>query len=156
MPRRLIFPLFLASLLWMGCSSEPAPGSGGEIFVRYCATCHQPDGSGVEGAFPSLHQTEWTEGDKGRLIRLVLYGMQGPIEVNGAEYNNVMTPHGFLTDEQVAAVLTFVRSNFGNDAEAVTPDEVARVRAAEGDRDLYESSRLYYRIGIPEADSTAN
>lgn len=110
----------------------------------------------MEGAFPTLHQTEWTEGDKGRLIRLVLFGMQGPIEIKGASYNNVMTPHGFLTDEQVAAVLTFVRSNFDNEADAVTAEEVARVRAAEGEHDLYESSRLYYQIGIPEADSTSN
>ena len=79
--------------------------------MRYCATCHQPDGSGVEGAFPSLHQTEWTEGDRGRLIRLVLYGMQGPIEVNGAVYNNVMTPHGFLTDEQVAGLKDMMIAN---------------------------------------------
>lgn len=156
MLRNSLFSLFMGGVLWIGCSSEPVPGSGADIFAKYCATCHQPDGAGVEGAFPPLRQTEWTEGDKGRLIRLVLYGMQGPIEIDGAQYNNVMTPHGFLTDEQVAAVLTFVRSNFGNDADAVTADEVARVRAAEGDHDLFESTRLYYRIGIPEADSTAN
>lgn len=154
--RNSLFVVFLALAVWVGCSSKPVPGSGGDIFAKYCATCHQPDGMGVEGAFPPLHQTEWTEGDKGRLIRLVLYGMQGPIEINGAHYNNVMTPHGFLTDEQLAAVLTFVRSNFDNDADAVTAEEVARVRAAEGDHELFESSRLYYRIGIPEADSTAN
>lgn len=156
MIRNSVFILLLGLALCTGCASEPAPGSGADIFAKYCATCHQADGAGVEGAFPPLRQTEWTEGDKGRLVRLVLYGMQGPIEIGGTDYNNVMTPHGFLTDEQVAAVLTFVRSNFGNDADAVTADEVARVRAAEGDRDLYESSRLYYRIGIPDADSTAN
>lgn len=132
------------------CSSEPASGSGQELFQRYCATCHQPDARGVEGAFPPLRQTEWVLGDKGRFIRLVLYGMQGPIEVQGETYNNVMTPHGFLSDEQVASVLTYVRSNFGNDADAVSADEVRRVREAEGDRDLYQASRLQFRIGIPE------
>jgi len=149
------FLLLAAGSVATGCSSEPAPGSGGEIYARYCATCHQSDGNGIERAFPTLRGTEWANGDKGRLIRLVLYGMQGPIEVKGETYNNVMTPHGFLTDDQVAAVLTFVRSNFDNDADEVFPDEVARVRAAEGDRDLFRSERLQYRIGIPEADSTA-
>lgn len=138
--------------LWSACSSEPVSGSGQELFQRYCATCHQPDANGVEGAFPPLRQTEWVLGDKGRIIRLVLYGMQGPIEVKGVSYNNVMTPHGFLTDEQVASVLTYVRSNFGNDADAVLADEVTRVRAAEGERDLFQSSRLRFRIGIPEAE----
>lgn len=156
MLRNSFFALILGLAFVAGCASEPAPDSGEAIFAKYCATCHQADGAGVEGAFPTLHQTEWTEGDKGRLIRLVLFGMQGPIEIKGVSYNNVMTPHGFLTDEQVAAVLTFVRSNFENDADAVTAEEVALVRAAEGDHELYESSRLYYRIGIPEADSTAN
>lgn len=151
----LLLGAFILIALGSGCSSTPAPGSGGEIFARYCATCHQPDGNGVEGAFPPLSDSEWVQGDKGRIIRLVLYGMQGPIEIKGNTYNNVMTPHGFLTDEQVAAVLTYVRSSFGNDADAVTADEVARVRAAEGDRGLYHSTRLQYRFGIPEPDTTA-
>lgn len=151
----ILFGLLSAGSLLAGCSNEPPPGSGAEIYARYCATCHQADGNGIEGAFPPLTGTEWANGDKGRLIRLVLYGMQGPIEVGGKSYNNVMTPHGFLTDEQVAAVLTFVRSSFENDAEAVTADEVARVRAAEGDRGLFRSERLQFRIGIPAADSSS-
>lgn len=150
------FLLVAAGSIAVGCTSEPAPGSGAEIYTRYCATCHQGDGNGIERAFPPIRGTEWANGDKGRLIRLVLYGMQGPIEVEGEMYNNVMTPHGFLTDEQVAAVLTFVRSNFDNDADAVLPEEVARVRAAEGDRGLFRSERLQYRIGIPEPDTTAS
>lgn len=151
----LMVMLFTGSII-AGCSSTPAPGSGAEIYTRYCATCHMGDGNGIENAFPPIRETEWANGDKGRLIRLVLYGMQGPIEVKGQTYNNVMTPHGFLTDEQVAAVLTFVRSNFGNDADAVVADEVARVRAVEGDRDLFRSQRLLYRFGIPEPDSTSS
>ena len=150
------FLLLAAGSVATGCSSEPAPGSGAEIYARYCATCHQPDGNGIERAFPPIRGTEWANGDKGRLIRLVLYGMQGPIEVKGETYNNVMTPHGFLTDEQVAAVLTFVRSSFDNDADEVLPEEVARVRAAEGDRGLFRSERLQYRIGIPDADTPSS
>lgn len=147
------FTALLIGSFSTGCGSETAPGSGAEIYTRYCATCHQGDGNGIENAFPPIRETEWANGDKGRLIRLVLYGMQGPIEVKGVTYNNVMTPHGFLTDDQVAAVLTYVRSNFGNDAEEVFADEVARVRAAEGERDLYRSERLIYRIGVPPASS---
>ena len=154
LPGIMLIVMLLGGSIAAGCNSKPAPGSGQEIYTRYCATCHMGDGNGIENAFPPIRETEWSNGDKGRLIRLVLYGMQGPIEVKGKSYNNVMTPHNFLTDEQVAAVLTYVRSNFGNDADAVVAEEVSRVRAAEGDRGLYRSERLVYRIGIPEPDST--
>jgi mono/diheme cytochrome c family protein len=138
-----------------GCQPQPTPVTGQQIYTRYCAQCHQAEGNGIERAFPPIRGTEWVNGDKGRLIRLVLYGMQGPIEVQGQTYNNAMTPHGFLTDEQVAAVLTFVRSSFENDADPVLPDEVARVRAAEGERGLFLASDLQNRLGIPDMDSTA-
>jgi len=154
-PGIVLMVMLMAGSIAIGCTSAPAPGSGAEIYTRYCATCHQGDGNGIENAFPPIRETEWANGDKGRLIRLVLYGMQGPIEVKGQSYNNVMTPHAFLTDEQVAAVLTYVRTNFGNDSDAVLADEVARVRAAEGDRGLYRSERLTNRIGIPQPDSSA-
>ncbi len=147
------FVVLVSGSVFAGCATAPAPDSGQAIYTRYCATCHQGDGNGIENAFPPIRETEWANGDKGRLIRLVLYGMQGPIEVKGKTYNNAMTPHGFLSDEQVAAVLTFVRSSFGNDADAVMPDEVARVRAQEGERGLFLSQELMTRTGIPEADS---
>jgi len=147
--RFVLTAAFAVVVCLIGCSDAPAPGSGAEIYTRYCATCHQDDGLGIERAFPPLAQTEWTLGDEGRLIRLVLFGMQGPIEVNGKPYNNAMTPHSFLTDEQVADVLTFVRSSFGNDAPAVSADNVAAIRAAEGDRGMYVSTELLTSTGIP-------
>ncbi|MEO0640706.1 MAG: cytochrome c, partial [Bacteroidota bacterium] len=67
-------------------------------------------------------------GDKERLIGVLLNGMQGEIEVNGETYNNVMASYATLKDEEIAAVLTYVRSNFGNEASAVTASEVAAVR----------------------------
>jgi len=138
-----------------GCQpqSVPATATGQEIYTQYCAQCHQADGNGIERAFPPLRGTDWVNGDKGRLIRLVLYGMSGPIEVNGERYNNAMTPHGFLSDEQVAAVLTFVRSSFENTADAVTADEVTRVRMSEGERGLFQADELTHLLGIPDPDT---
>ena len=103
---------------------------GKTVYGQYCVACHQVDGNGVAGAFPPLTKSEWIEGDKTRLIGLVLNGMQGPITVKGEEYNNVMPPHGFLTDEDIAATLTYVRQAFGNDASEITTAEVAEVRAS--------------------------
>ena len=106
---------------------------GKTVYGQYCIACHQADGKGVAGAFPPLTQTEWVEGDKTELISLVINGMQGPITVKGEQYNNVMPPHGFLSDEDIAAVLTYVRQSFGNNASEITIAEVVEVRAsAEG------------------------
>ncbi|MFP4091176.1 MAG: c-type cytochrome, partial [Cyclobacteriaceae bacterium] len=80
------------------------------------------------GAFPPLKETDWVQGDKEKLISIVLNGLQGPITVNGEQYNNVMTPHNFLSDDEVAAVLTFVRNSFGNNASEVMAEEVAALR----------------------------
>jgi mono/diheme cytochrome c family protein len=75
--------------------------------------------------------------------------MQGPITVHGQEYNNVMTPHAFLTDEQIANVLTYVRSSFGNDATPISADQVSRVRAANTHEGLWLASELERTLGIP-------
>ncbi|MFP4092968.1 MAG: c-type cytochrome [Cyclobacteriaceae bacterium] len=102
--------------------------AGQTVYNSYCIACHQKDGSGVPGAFPPLKETDWVQGDKEKLISIVLNGLQGPITVNGEQYNNVMTPHNFLSDDEVAAVLTFVRNSFGNNASEVMAEEVAALR----------------------------
>ena len=142
--------LFLIAISLSACKTDPVMVSGSDIYSKYCVTCHQADGMGVQGAFPPLAENEWSEGDEGRLIRLVINGMQGPIEVSGSEYNNVMTPHGFLTDDQIANVLTYVRTSFGNDADPVSADQVTRVRATIGSDELYVASRLFLKTGVPD------
>lgn len=108
---------------------------GQEIYLTRCMSCHQTNGEGVQGVFPPLAGSEYVTGDKGVLIRMVLGGLSGEIEVNGTTYSGMMPPWGgFLTDEQVAQVLTYVRVSFGNEAEAVTTEEVAKVRAATASR----------------------
>jgi mono/diheme cytochrome c family protein/glucose/arabinose dehydrogenase len=113
---------------------------GKAIYARegFCVTCHQPDGAGLSASgFPPLVGTPWVEGNDERLIKLVLKGLQGPIEVNGVNYSGQvpMTPfEGMLNDEEVAAVLTYVRNSFGNKATAIMPDKVKDVRDAVKDQ----------------------
>ncbi len=110
--------------------------AGAEIYARdgHCSTCHQPDGLGLQGSgFPPLADTEWATGDEDRLIKLTLNGLLGPMEVKGKPYPGLvpMTPFGdLLNDEELAAVLTYVRSSFGNQASVITPEKVAQVRVA--------------------------
>ncbi len=123
---------------------------GKPVYDTRCAQCHQANGQGIPGSFPSLTQTEWVLGDKGRLVRLLLNGMQGSLEVEGEVYNGIMIlPPPALTNEQIAAVLTYVRQHFGNDAEAVTPDEVASVRVANEREGLWDAAELLERTGLP-------
>lgn len=111
-------------------ASEPAVvnEAGKKVYDQYCLVCHQADGNGVPNAFPPLTQTEYVSGDTERLIEIVLNGLSGEIEVNGVVYNGVMVAHNFLSDQEIADVITYVRSNFGNNAPAVTANEVAAVR----------------------------
>lgn len=95
-----------------------------------CVACHQPSGLGTPGTFPPLAGSEWVlEPDPARLIRIVLHGAQGPMEVKGETYNSAMLPwKDVLKDEEIADVLTFVRKEWGNDASLVSPEQVAAVR----------------------------
>jgi len=146
--------LFVPFVLFLsGCAKDPVLVQGETIFMSYCATCHQKDGKGIPTAFPSLHNSEWVSGDKGRIIRLVLRGMQGSIEVNGETFNNVMTQHSFLSDAQLAAVLTFVRQEFENDADSVSAVEVSLVRASLVSDELFIASELAELFGIPQLPS---
>jgi len=101
---------------------------GEEIYRKHCLACHQADGSGNPGMFPPLSDTKTVNGDKDKLIDIVLNGQEGEIEVKGEIYNQVMVPHSFLNDEEIASVLTFIRNNFGNNSTRITPEEVAKLR----------------------------
>ena len=92
--------------------------------------CHQADGKGASGRFPPLTQTDWVIGDKERLVKVILNGMEGPIEVNGDDYNSLMPQHSFLNDNDIAAVLNYVRTNFGNSADSISVKEVQHIRIA--------------------------
>jgi mono/diheme cytochrome c family protein len=103
--------------------------TGGEkIYYRYCSACHQLDGYGALGRFPPLTGTDWVTGDKERLINVILNGMEGSLEINGEVYNGVMPQHGFLKDEEIADVLTYIRTNFENNASEVETIEVEELR----------------------------
>lgn len=110
---------------------------GEAVYTSNCISCHQATGAGVAGAFPPLAGSEWVTGSVDRPIAIVMYGLQGPIKVAGAEYNGMMTPWGVgapLSDEDLAAVITYVRSSWGNNASAATVEDVARVKAATSGR----------------------
>ncbi|RKN81767.1 PVC-type heme-binding CxxCH protein [Ulvibacterium marinum] len=122
---------------------------GKEIYERdgYCATCHQPDGKGLEASqFPPLIGSKWVTGSEERLIMLTLKGLMGPIEVLGKKYPGQvpMTPFGqMLNDEEVASVLTYVRNMPGNKALPVLPATVKKIREGiKGKEGFYSPGEL--------------
>lgn len=123
--------------------------TGREIYAKegYCTTCHQADGKGLTASgFPPLTANKWVLGSEDRLIKLALKGLLGPIEVSGKKYPGQvpMTPFGgLLNDNEMAAVLTYVRNAFGNQGSAILPERVKKVRAAtESKQDFYSPDQL--------------
>jgi mono/diheme cytochrome c family protein len=103
---------------------------GKRVFAN-CIACHQTTGLGLPGAYPPLAGSEWAQGPDDRIIRIVLNGLSGPVTVKNTSFNNSMPAFGpQLRDEQIAGVLTYVRSEWGNNAPAVSPDKVKEIRAA--------------------------
>jgi mono/diheme cytochrome c family protein/glucose/arabinose dehydrogenase len=113
--------------------------AGHAVYFRdaHCATCHQPDGKGLDPAYPSLQDSIFVHGDPERLIKITLYGLMGPMELNGKKYDGKvpMTPFGgLLNDKEVADVLTYVRNSYNNKATAITPEQVKAVRDKNKDQ----------------------
>lgn len=112
---------------------------GKNVYAQVCAACHQPTGLGLPPAFPPLVGSEWVAGSEERLIRILLHGLQGPIKVKGTEFNGAMPAVGpgsgyNLNPQKVAAVLTFVRKEWGGIDTPVSPEKIVEIRSKEGSR----------------------
>lgn len=101
---------------------------GKKVYDKVCLSCHMSDGGGVPKMNPPLIQTDYVLGDKKKIIYIVLHGMSDRVPIEDEYYSNNMAPHADLNDQQIADVLTYVRNNFGNKADAVTVAEVKAVR----------------------------
>jgi len=140
---RIFFPLpFLVSF---GCVSntgeksitkEQSPSvenqgpvvTGQQEYIKYCLACHQENGYGVRGQFPPLAGNEVVTNQADSLIKIVLSGLEGPITVNGQQYNEVMPAQDYLSDQQISDVLTYIRNAWGNKAPAVSTEQVKTIR----------------------------
>jgi mono/diheme cytochrome c family protein len=108
---------------------------GQKVYGAYCVACHQAKGEGMEGTFPPLAGSAWVTGDEGTLVRILLQGLTGPVEVAGKSYSGMMPGWGTtLKDPEIAAVATYVRSAWGNKAAPVSTAKVVQIRAATATR----------------------
>lgn len=123
---------------------------GKRQFDSACVTCHQATGLGIPGVYPPLAGSEWVEGSEERVISIVLHGLKGPVHVKGVQYGAAVMPafgqvagSGYnWSDEKIAAVLTFIRQEWGNKAGPIETARVAEFRAKEGSRAEWTEAEL--------------
>jgi mono/diheme cytochrome c family protein len=107
---------------------------GKQLYGAKCAACHQASGMGIAGVFPPLAGAEWVVGDENVLASILLHGVEGEIVVKGNTYKGVMPAFGTLADEEIAGVLTYIRSEWGNQAPPLTAATVMAQREATKDQ----------------------
>ena len=138
-----------------GAAAPPDPKViGKHLFSANCVTCHQANGLGVEGQYPPIAGSEFVNGPaNNRLIAIVLKGLQGPVRVAGKSVNNTMQAwEGQYTDEQLSAILTYERSDFGNNAPPIPPAAVKQMREElKGRTEQWTFAEL---MKLPEKDLT--
>ena len=139
--------IFLIGLIWIilaGCNSDnntPAAKSsskntspktvkvdGEMVYKKYCMECHQENGEGVPNIYPTLKNAEWVGSSKDHLIEIIINGMTKEIVVNGIAYEDEMPKADYLTNKEIAAVLTYIRTNFAKIKDPITEVDVARTR----------------------------
>jgi len=128
-----------------GPAAPPDPKViGKRLFNQNCVVCHR--GMGVAGQFPPLVGSEWVIGGDwvgdNHLVKVLLAGMQGPVQVKGQSYNNAMPPWAQLKDSDIAGILTYIRSEWGNNAPPITEQFVAKVRASTDRKDPWTQKDL--------------
>ena len=154
---------FAVALAVVSCVAAQAQPDGREIFSQQCIACHQPDGKGVPGQFPPLAGNPDLFLARDFPARMVLFGMSGKIKVMGQEIDGAMPPLGDqLKDDEIAAVVNYVRGAFGNDKlrpkdmapKDMAPKDMAPLDAATvaGLRKLKDADKTYeYRASLRAA-----
>ena len=116
---------------------------GKKLFARNCINCHQGSGLGLAGVFPPLADSQWVLGSEERLVKLVWNGLQGVIQVKGESYNGIMPAfEGLLTELQMAAVLTYIRQEWGNNASEISLELATQFIASIKGRGSWNSEEL--------------
>lgn len=132
---------------------------GEKFFSQLCVTCHQATGEGEAGKYPPLSRSEWVAGDKAsvaRLSRILLYGLSGEVTVRGNTFNgNMPAWGGQYKDHQIAAVLTYIRSNWDNKAGPIFPKDVTAARTAGGARSAAMTAPELEKIPVTYSDPGA-
>ena len=109
-------------------SAKEVKVDGKTVYNKHCMECHQENGEGVPYIYPTLQNAEWVGADKDHLIEIIINGMTKAIVVDGIAYEDEMPKADYLTNKEIAAVLTYIRTNFAKVSDPITEVDVARTR----------------------------
>lgn len=123
---------------------------GRRQYALACVTCHMPNGLGIPNLYPPLAGTEWVVGSEERLVAILVHGLKGPVTVKGNVYNAAVMPAfgqvaggGYnWSDERIAAVLTYIRQEWGNQAGPISTEQVRELRTRVGNRAEWTEAEL--------------
>ena len=158
MRRLLIASIVFALSARFAHAGDPAKATPEQIeegkknYMTVCVACHQPNGAGLPGVFPSIVKSDYVTGSAVRLVLQVLKGIQPPFKYNGVTYVQLMIPQeAILTDDKIATILTFVRGSFENNASPISAEFVAAVRKHYVDRKtmLTEAEMNNWKDALP-------
>jgi mono/diheme cytochrome c family protein len=121
-----ISAVLLAFVLWMGCSTHTFT-QGERLYQRHCAPCHMNDGTGLQGIIPPLAGADYVLDNPDHLPCIVVYGMEGPVVVNGITYDHPMAGITGINDVEIANILNFVQSKWGNPNEFYSPERIRKL-----------------------------
>ncbi|GAB3336329.1 hypothetical protein GCM10027299_46250 [Larkinella ripae] len=99
---------------------------GYQLYTQHCANCHQEDGKGLEALYPPINGSDYLK-NKETVICLIRYGQQGPIVVNGRNYNRPMPANRQLTDIDIAAITTYIYNKWGDEAVITDVKEASKI-----------------------------
>jgi mono/diheme cytochrome c family protein len=138
---RVVLLIFGALFLLASCTTSapqhhknPQAAKGEALYLVSCGACHQSNGQGLEGIAPPLAGTRWASESEERLARIVLHGLRGSITVADKEYNLEMPALGFFNDQDIAAILTYIRAAWGKPAESVSEETIGKIRTQTRER----------------------
>ena len=109
----------VADLMGPAPAAAGAVADGKQLFTAHCVACHQATGKGLPGVFPPLDGSEWVVGDARTVVNILLHGIDGEMEVAGTTYKGAMPAFQQLSDGELAALATYIRSNWSNKADVV-------------------------------------
>jgi mono/diheme cytochrome c family protein len=118
----LVIPVVLSFSFFQSDSLPESVKRGKLVYEGNCISCHMANGEGLEGAFPPLAKTGRLT-DKKRLVKIIYNGLEGPITVNGKEYNNQMNPLA-LSEQEVTDVLNYIRNSWANKHQPMKVSEI--------------------------------
>ena len=121
-------PMALAAEDWTFSADADDLTRGKKLYATHCRSCHGPEGQGAVDLVPPLTGSDWVSGDRSRLIQVLLRGLSGPITVNNTTYDQEMPSFASLSNKNIAAILTYIRNNFGNNGNAILEGEVFEER----------------------------